>query len=70
MNILLQILDDGRITDAQGRVVNFEKHVVIMTSNAGSDRRDEIGQLRQEAYPSRRRKRPSRRSPVPAAGVY
>ena len=36
MNILLQILDDGRITDAQGRIVNFENTVIIMTSNAGS----------------------------------
>jgi ATP-dependent Clp protease ATP-binding subunit ClpE len=36
-NILLQILDDGRVTDAQGRVVNFENAVIIMTSNAGSD---------------------------------
>ncbi len=36
MNILLQILDDGRITDAQGRTVNFEHTIVIMTSNAGS----------------------------------
>ncbi|MBR5479082.1 MAG: ATP-dependent Clp protease ATP-binding subunit [Clostridia bacterium] len=36
LNILLQILDDGRITDAQGRVVNFENTVIIMTSNAGS----------------------------------
>ena len=40
LNILLQILDDGRITDAQGRTVNFENAVVIMTSNAGSERRD------------------------------
>ena len=40
MNILLQILDDGRITDAQGRVVNFENTVITMTSNAGSDRKD------------------------------
>ena len=40
LNILLQILDDGRITDAQGRVVNFENTVIIMTSNAGSDRKD------------------------------
>ena len=40
VNILLQILDDGRITDAQGRVVNFENTIIIMTSNAGSDRRD------------------------------
>ncbi len=38
LNILLQILDDGRITDAHGRHVNFENTVVIMTSNAGSDR--------------------------------
>ena len=36
LNILLQILDDGHITDAQGRVVNFENTVIIMTSNAGS----------------------------------
>ena len=40
LNTLLQILDDGRITDAQGRTVNFENAVVIMTSNAGSERRD------------------------------
>ena len=37
MNILLQILDDGRITDAQGRTVNFENTIVIMTTNAGSN---------------------------------
>ena len=37
LNILLQILDDGHITDAQGRVVNFENTVIIMTSNAGSE---------------------------------
>ena len=40
LNVLLQILDDGRITDAQGRVVNFENTVIVMTSNAGSDRKD------------------------------
>ena len=40
MNILLQILDEGRITDAQGRVANFENTVIIMTSNAGSDNRE------------------------------
>ena len=39
MNILLQILDDGRITDAQGRTVNFENTVIVMTTNAGSDNR-------------------------------
>ena len=37
LNILLQILDDGRVTDAQGRVVNFENTVIVMTSNAGSE---------------------------------
>lgn len=37
LNILLQILDDGHITDAQGRNVNFENTVIVMTSNAGSD---------------------------------
>ena len=40
MNVLLQILDDGRVTDAQGRTVNFENTVIIMTTNAGSERRD------------------------------
>ena len=40
LNVLLQILDDGRITDAQGRVVNFENTVIVMTSNAGSERKD------------------------------
>ena len=39
MNILLQILDDGRITDAHGRTVNFENAVIIMTTNAGSERK-------------------------------
>ncbi len=38
LNILLQVLDDGRITDAQGRLVNFENTIIVMTSNAGSDR--------------------------------
>ena len=39
LNILLQVLDDGRITDSQGRTVNFEHTVIIMTSNAGSEQR-------------------------------
>ena len=39
MNLLLQILDDGRITDAQGRTVNFENTVIILTTNAGSNTR-------------------------------
>ena len=37
LNILLQILDDGKITDAQGRQVNFENAIIIMTTNAGSE---------------------------------
>ena len=52
MNILLQILDEGRITDAQGRTVSFENTVIIMTSNAGSDRREGalgFGKTKQEA---------------------
>lgn len=36
MNMLLQILDDGRLTDAQGRTVNFKNTVIIMTSNIGA----------------------------------
>ncbi len=38
LNVLLQILDDGRITDAHGKTVNFENTVLVMTTNAGSDR--------------------------------
>ena len=38
LNILLQILDDGRITDAHGKTVNFENTVIVMTTNAGSDK--------------------------------
>ena len=37
LNILLQVLDDGKITDAQGRTVNFENTVIVMTTNAGSE---------------------------------
>ncbi len=40
LNILLQILDEGRLTDAHGRSVNFENTVIVMTSNAGSERRE------------------------------
>ena len=42
LNILLQILDEGRLTDAHGRVVNFENTVIVMTSNAGSDMKEGI----------------------------
>ena len=38
LNVLLQILDDGRVTDAKGKTVNFENTVIVMTTNAGSDR--------------------------------
>lgn len=52
LNILLQILDEGRLTDAQGRTVNFENTVIIMTSNAGSEKRESaigFGKTQQEA---------------------
>ena len=39
-NILLQVLDDGRVTDSHGRTVNFENTVIVMTSNAGSERKE------------------------------
>ncbi|MBR2742123.1 MAG: ATP-dependent Clp protease ATP-binding subunit [Clostridia bacterium] len=42
LNILLQILDDGKITDAQGRLVNFENTIIIMTTNAGSEKRSAV----------------------------
>lgn len=42
LNILLQILDEGRITDAHGRVVNFENTIIVMTSNAGSERAENL----------------------------
>lgn len=40
MNILLQVLDEGKINDAQGRTVNFENCIIVMTSNAGSERKE------------------------------
>ena len=54
LNVLLQLLDDGRLTDSQGRTVDFKNTVVIMTSNIGSDRLVEgvaagDGRLRPEA---------------------
>ncbi|MDD6616285.1 MAG: ATP-dependent chaperone ClpB, partial [Lachnospiraceae bacterium] len=52
-NVLLQVLDDGRITDSQGRTVDFKNTILIMTSNIGSsyllDGIDENGSIRQEA---------------------
>ena len=52
-NILLQVLDDGRITDSQGRTVDFKNTIIILTSNLGSqyllDGIDESGEISQEA---------------------
>ena len=42
-NILLQVLDDGRLTDGHGRTVDFRNTIIIMTSNLGSDRIQELG---------------------------
>ena len=54
MNILLQILDEGRITDSHGRSVNFENTVIIMTSNAGSENKEgALGFARSQADVSR-----------------
>ena len=54
MNILLQILDEGHITDAHGRNVNFENTVIVMTSNAGSERKESaMGFNRSEADASK-----------------
>ncbi|MBQ8795931.1 MAG: ATP-dependent Clp protease ATP-binding subunit [Clostridia bacterium] len=52
LNILLQILDEGKLTDAHGRVVNFENTVIVMTSNAGSNQRENalgFGKSQQDA---------------------
>lgn len=59
MNILLQILDEGRITDAQGRQVSFENTIIIMTSNAGSERQGSAWALIRPAMTTpRTRRRP------------
>ena len=42
-NMLLQILEDGRLTDSQGRTVFFENTIIIMTSNAGTDHKHSVG---------------------------
>ena len=42
LNVLLQILDEGRITDSQGRTVNFENTIIVMTSNAGSEKSENL----------------------------
>ena len=48
-NVLLQVLDDGRLTDGQGRVVSFKNTIIIMTSNIGSDQIREISEKRKDA---------------------
>ena len=48
-NVLLQVLDDGRITDGQGRTVDFKNTVIIMTSNIGSQSHPRCGQCRSSA---------------------
>ena len=53
-NVLLQVLDDGRLTDGQGRTVDFKNTVIIMTSNVGSQ------YIRGYARPTRRRRPTSR----------
>ena len=56
LNILLQILDEGHVTDAHGRNVNFENTILVMTSNAGSERRESaLGFAKAEADVSRER---------------
>ncbi len=58
LNILLQIFDDGRITDAQGRVVNFENTIIVMTSNAGSEKKESaLGFEKSEAQASEEKAR-------------
>ncbi len=54
LNILLQILDEGKLTDAHGRAVNFENTVIVMTSNAGSDKKENaLGFAKSEADATR-----------------
>ncbi|HTF56552.1 MAG TPA: AAA family ATPase, partial [Planctomycetota bacterium] len=50
-NILLQILDEGRLTDSQGRVVNFRNSIIIMTSNIPVDRKNPLQELRRHFRP-------------------
>ena len=59
LNILLQILDEGRVTDAHGRTVNFENTILVMTSNAGSERRENalgFGKTQEDASRERAQK--------------
>jgi ATP-dependent Clp protease ATP-binding subunit ClpB len=49
-NVLLQVLDDGRLTDGQGRTVDFRNTVIVMTSNLGSQRIQELAATIEENY--------------------
>ena len=70
MNILLQILDEGKINDAQGRTVDFSNTVICMTSNAGSSDQSTGGLgFNKSEEPAQRGKDPQGAGPVPAAGV-
>ena len=53
-NILLQVLDDGRLTDGHGRTVDFRNTVIVMTSNLGSQRIQETGGRGLRGHESRR----------------
>ncbi len=55
LNVLLQILDDGRITDSHGKTVNFENTVIVMTTNAGSTKADAVGFSRSQKEQSAER---------------
>ena len=69
MNILLQILDEGRITDAHGRTVNFENTVIVMTCNAGSEKKESaLGFAKSDADMSRE-KAMKALVRIPAAGI-
>ena len=70
LNVLLQILDDGEITDAHGRKVNFENTIIVMTSNAGSATKE--GTVGFDRTSQRAGRGPGHEGPaaVPAAGVH
>ena len=70
LNILLQILDDGEITDAHGRKVNFENTIIVMTSNAGSATKGGHRGLRPLRERAGRRPGHEGAPAVPAAGVH
>ena len=66
-NVLLQVLDDGRLTDGHGRTVDFRNTVIVMTSNLGSERIQQLAgeahyqQMKSEVVCCRRCRRPCRR---------